>query len=84
MGAFNSHRFEPSQTSMAVANQNTESVWLLAKAVPMRVPTVDGASKSSVDVTRVATEGNIFVADTATGLKCKAGGSRQGELPVRG
>lgn len=50
----------------------------------MRVPTVDGASKSSVDVAGVATESNILVAATISGLEGKTGNGRQGELSVGG
>lgn len=69
---------------MTVADHNSERVWLLVKGVPVRVSTVNGASKSSVDVARVASESNKLVAATTTGLESKTDDSRQGKLPVRG
>lgn len=69
---------------MTVANHNSECVWLLAKGVPVGISTVNGASKSSVDVARVAGECEELVTTTVTGLEGKTGNSRQGKLPVRG
>lgn len=86
MGAFYSHRFKPSQASVAVANRDGERVQLLPKGVgvPVRIPTVNDASKRSVDVARVASESNKHIAAPTPGLEGKTGDSRQGELAVRG
>lgn len=56
MVGFHGDRFEPSETHVAVTCANDERAWHGTIRIPVRISTINCASKSPIDVTRMACE----------------------------
>lgn len=84
MVGFNGDRFKSPETHVAVACANDQRARHGAIRIPVGVPSINSAPKSSVDVTRMACECNKVVAFAVAGLESEASNPRKRELAVRG
>lgn len=84
MVGFNGDRFNSSETHVAVTCANEQRTWHGAMRTPVRISAISCATKSPVNVARMACECEIVVALAVAGLENQARNARKRNLTVSG